>query len=210
MKPLSIPLTDYLSASQYIDFNDRGIRELAGSLFVGCADEIRKAERAYLFVRDEIAHSWDIQSRRITIAASQVLRYREGICWAKANLLAALLRPEGIPAGFCYQRLTIGDTPASGYCIHALNAVYLSALGKWVRLDARGNKPGVDARFSTAEEHLAFPVRPAYGEIDYPLIYAAPLKCTMETLETSTDCLRMYRYGMPTEIGPADRSPAGA
>lgn len=46
----------------------------------------------------------------------------------------------GIPAGICYQRLTLGDTPESGYCIHALNAVYMKRLDRWIRLDARGNK----------------------------------------------------------------------
>lgn len=203
MKPITDHLANYLCKSKYIDYDDDEIRQLADDLFCGCKDEISIAEKAYLFVRDEIAHSWDIQSSRITISALQVLKYRQGICWAKSNLLAALLRGEGIPAGFCYQRLTIGDTPESGYCIHALNGVYLSSLNKWIRLDARGNKPGINARFSTEEEYLAFPVRPRYDEIDYPLIFAEPLKCTMETLEKSTDCLRMYRQDMPTEI-PAD------
>lgn len=203
MKPIPNHSADYLSESNYVDYNDDGIRQLADGLFRECKDEISVAEKAYLFVRDEIAHSWDIQSSRITVTASQVLKYRQGICWAKSNLLAALLRGEGIPAGFGYQRLTIGDTPESGYCIHALNAVYLSSLNKWIRLDARGNKPGINAQFSTGEERLAFPVRPRYGEIDYPHIFAEPLKCTMETLEKSTDCLRMYRQDMPTEI-PAD------
>lgn len=203
MKPIPNHTADYLSESNYVNYNDDGIRQLADSLFRECKDEISIAEKAYLFVRDEIAHSWDIQSSRITVTASQVLKYRQGICWAKSNLLAALLRGEGIPAGFCYQRLTIGDTPESGYCIHALNAVYLSSLNKWIRLDARGNKPGINAQFSTGEERLAFPVRSRYGEIDYPPIFSEPLKCTMETLEKSTDCLRMYRQDMPTEI-PAD------
>lgn len=177
---------------------------MAHSLFAECSDQITKAEKAYLFVRDKISHSWDIQSSRITVTASQVLKYREGICWAKSNLLAALLRFEGTPTGFCYQHLTIGDTPESGYCIHALNAAFLLPLHKWVRLDARGNKPGVNAQFSTTEEHLAFPVRSEYGEIDYPQIYPEPLKCTMETLENSTDCLQMYLHDMPTEISAED------
>jgi len=57
-------------------------------------------------------------------------------------LLAAILRGMDIPAGICYQKLTLYDKPEDGYCIHALNSVYLKDLGKWVRIDARGNKEG--------------------------------------------------------------------
>ena len=96
--------------------------------------------------------SWDIQSSRVTCKASDVLYYKEGICYAKANLLAALLRSQGIPTGFCYQRLMLFDTPDKGYCIHALNAVYLASINRWIRLDARGNKPGVKAEFSILHE----------------------------------------------------------
>ena len=37
----------------------------------------------------------------------------------------------------------------------------------WIRLDARGNKENVHAEFSIEEEHLAFPVRNEFGEVDY-------------------------------------------
>ena len=65
--------------------------------------------------------------------------------------------------------------------MHALNTVYLAPLGRWIRFDARGNRPGLDARFSLDEERLAFPIRPALGEVDYlvnepdahPLVVAA-------------------------------------
>lgn len=204
LKPTSDHLSDFLCKSKYIDYDNDKIRQLAADLYHDCPNEISIVQTAYLFVRDQIAHSWDIQSKRITITASQVLQYREGICWAKSNLLAALLRLEGIPAGFCYQRLTIGNTPDTGYCIHAMNGVYFSTLKKWIRLDARGNKDGVDAQFSVVEESLAFPVRAQYEEIDYPLIYPKPLKCTMEVLERSSDCLKMYLHDMPTEISAED------
>jgi transglutaminase-like putative cysteine protease len=156
--------------------------------------------KAYEFVRDEIAHSWDIQSARITRTASEALIFKEGICYAKANLLSALLRTVKIPIGFCYQRLTFGDTPETGYCIHALNAVYLSEINTWVRLDARGNKEGVNAQFSTDREQLAFPIRKYYDEKDYPMIYKKPLKITMDTLINNANCLEMCQYHLPTEI----------
>ena len=135
------PKEAYLADTYYIDWKNKNILQKAKGLLV-LDQDIKTIEKSYLFVRDEIKHSWDVQDRRVTARASQVLRERIGICWAKANLLAALLRANHIPAGICYQRLTLGDTPDTGYCIHALNAVYVPSLKQWIRLDARGNKPG--------------------------------------------------------------------
>ncbi len=56
------------------------------------------------------------------------------------------------------------DTPDKGYCIHALNAVYLASINRWIRLDARGNKPGVKAEFSIHKEKLAFAVHEEFDE----------------------------------------------
>ncbi|MGB8270556.1 MAG: transglutaminase-like domain-containing protein, partial [Priestia megaterium] len=157
-------------------------------------------KKAYEFVRDEVSHSWDIQSRIITKTASETLKEKEGICYSKCNLLAALLRAEGIPAGFCYQRLILGDTIDTGYCIHALNAVYIKSEDRWIRLDARGNKEGVQADFSLKKEKLAFPVNPAQGEVDYATIYTKPRKETMDVLSQHEDCLDMYLHYLPTEL----------
>ena len=72
---------------------------------------------------------------------------------------------------------------ASGapHCLHGLNAVYLQDTG-WYRLDARGNKPGVDARFAPPVETLAFAIRDA-REHDLPEIWAEPLPVVVEGLE---------------------------
>ena len=157
-------------------------------------------KNTYHFVRDEIKHSWDVQDKRVTVTATDVLKEKVGICWAKANLLTALLRANNIPTGICYQRLTLGDTPDSGYCIHALNAVYIKTIDKWIRLDARGNKVGVNAEFSLDREQLAFEIRTEYDEVDYKTVYAEPLKITMDVLENSTDALYMYLHSLPERI----------
>ena len=194
------PLASYLQPSPLIDFTHPGIREyIAGSAGRGRteADIVRET---FEFVRDQVSHSWDIGSRRVTAKASEVLRHREGICYAKSHLLAALLRGMGIPSGLCYQRLTLGDTPDAGYCVHALNTVYLASLGRWIRLDARGNKPGVDAQFSTDSEQLAFAVRPEYGERDYGTNHPEPHPKIVETLTTHDDCLVMCAEHLPTDL----------
>jgi transglutaminase-like putative cysteine protease len=176
-------IKDYLKSDKYIDFYNESIQQKADELFASLTSETEKIKAAYHFIRDKIHHSGDIDSKRVTKTASEALKYKEGICIAKSLLLTAILRYGGIPAGLCYQRLTVGDTPDTGYIIHGLNAVYLSDIKKWIRLDARGNKANVEAQFSINEEKIAFPVRVEYGEIDYPVIYATPHPLVVEALE---------------------------
>jgi transglutaminase-like putative cysteine protease len=191
-------LEDYLLETEEVDFSHLSIKEKAFELFSTSSNEDDFVKKAFEFVRDEISHSWDIQSSRITCKASEVLYFKEGICYAKSNLLCSILRSRGIPAGFCYQRLTIGDTPDTGYCIHALNAVFLRSIERWVRLDARGNKVGVNAEFSLHDEKLAFSVREEYNEIDYSEIYKLPNPKTINTLKKNTNCINMYLHGLPS------------
>ena len=90
--------------------------------------------------------------------------------------------------------------PETGFCIHALNAVYIRSLNRWIRLDARGNKAGVDARFDLEQERLAFSVRRDFGEVDYGIVYANPSDKLMKVLEESTDALYMYLNCLPDSI----------
>lgn len=102
------------------------------------------------------------------------LKHQEGICFAKSHLLAALLRCLNIPAGFCYQKLVLDDADKSLMTLHGLNAIYLESLDKWMRVDARGNKAGVQAEFNLEREVLAYSVRAEYQEIDFATIYSEP------------------------------------
>lgn len=83
------------------------------------------------------------------------------------------------------------DVQETGFCIHALNAVYINSLDRWIHLDARGNKTGVDAQFDLEQERLAFPVRKDLGEVDYGIVYANPSDKLMQVLEESV--YRRYR-----------------
>ncbi len=190
----------YLETSPLIDYEHPVIEAWAAAHDPTGLSEEELVRETFHFVRDQIAHSWDIGSRRVTAKASEALTHGEGICYAKSHLLAALLRRQKIASGVCYQRLTLGDTPDTGYCIHALNTVYLPSLDCWIRLDARGNKPGVDARFSTDTEHLAYAVRPEMGERNYWVNYAVPHPAIAATLAAHTDCRAMYANFLPTEL----------
>jgi transglutaminase-like putative cysteine protease len=198
--PESADIMDYLEELDVVNFSHPFIQKKINELFNENQSEIEKAKIAFEFVRDEIFHSWDIQSTRVTCRASEVLYYKEGICYAKANLLAALLRSQGIPTGFCYQRLMIFDTPDKGYSLHALNGVFLRSLNRWIRLDARGNKPGVQAEFSIEKEMLAFSIQEEFDEKDFPIIYTKPNRKTISVLEKHTNALEMYKYYLPENL----------
>ena len=99
----------FLCPDIYVDYEAENIQAKAAELFDENMDAVTKARVAYEVVRDEITHSFDVHADVITAKASDVLKYGTGICHAKANLLAALLRSHGIPAGFRFQRLTLAD-----------------------------------------------------------------------------------------------------
>ena len=189
----------YLEKTKYVDYDNKDIRALANKLKDESKDEIDLIKTTFEYVRDNIHHSWDYQDRRITISASSVLKEGVGICWCKANLLCALLRANNIPSGFSYQRLTLTDEKNSSFCIHALNTVFIRQLDKWIRLDARGNKKGVNAIFSTDKEYLAFPIKKE-GEIDYHNNSYYPDPKLMKVLEESSDMLDLYLHHLPDSL----------
>lgn len=169
----------YLESTEYIDWKTPAVLAKAKSLADGADSVEMIAEKCFLFVRDKIEHSWDYERDPVTCKASDVLEHGTGYCYAKSHLLAALLRANGIPAGLCYQRLTISnDKPP--FCLHGLNAVYLEDHG-WYRIDARGNKEGVSADFCPPVERLAFPII-SDGEADLPEIWASPIGLVLEVL----------------------------
>lgn len=184
-------LAPYLGASRWIDPHAPTIRAWVAAHGLAELAPLEAARRAFELVRDEIAHSWDVRSHRVTRTASEALEHREGLCYAKAMLLASVLRALGIPAGLGYQRLLYGDTPADGYCLHGLTTAHLA--GRWIRLDARGNKPGIDAQFSLDTEQLAFVIRPALGEVDFRDNHAEPPRAIVDALDAHDDLHALMR-----------------
>ena len=176
----------YLESSQYIDWQHPKVFEQAKLLTCGGKDKEQIAKACFKFVRDEIKHSWDYQLNPVTCKAQDVLKHGTGYCYAKSHLLAALLRANDIPAGLCYQRLTISDDKPP-FCLHGLNAVYLERYG-WYRVDARGNKLEVHAEFTPPIEQLAYPIV-IEGEADLPEIWAEPLPIVVQTLKCGKDYL---------------------
>lgn len=189
-KPIMKP---YLESSPYIDWETPEVLTMARRLAQGLDSPEAVARSCYVFVRDEIRHSLDHKLNPVTCRASEVLQYRTGYCYAKSHLLAALLRANRIPAGLCYQRLSI-EGGAPPFCLHGLNAVYLEPYG-WYRIDPRGDKPGVHAEFCPPMEKLAFPIQ-IDGEADLPEIWVAPLEIIIHTL-TSANSYQQVAEKLP-------------
>ncbi|MEN8141039.1 MAG: transglutaminase family protein [Thermodesulfobacteriota bacterium] len=171
----------YLESSALIDWQTPTVSALAAELASSLSDPEEVARRCFEWVRDKIAHSGDIQADVMTRSASDVLREKTGWCFAKSHLLAALLRANGIPAGLCYQRLLRDD--GKGLSLHGLNGVLLPGVG-WYRVDARGNKPGVNAQFTPPREQLAWPIVEP-GEADFPGVWHEPLPIIVSYLQRS-------------------------
>ena len=171
----------YLKASEIIDWQRPEILQLAQELATGKNNITAIAKACFEWVRDEIRHSCDYQINPVTCRASDVLKYGTGYCYAKSHLLAALLRANSIPAGFCYQRLSL-DEDGAPYCLHGLNAVFLPEIG-WYRIDARGNKEKVNAQFTPPQEQLAFSLIFA-EEFDCKKVFDAPLPIVISALRT--------------------------
>jgi transglutaminase-like putative cysteine protease len=159
----------YLGADEVIDHGHPLLLRTAAELRAAAPGAPAYARAAFDYVRDRIPHSADTGDLRVTWRASDVLRERTGICYAKAHALVALLRAASIPAGLCYQRLA--DDDGTNPAVHGLIALRLPGHDGWARQDPRGNRPGVDAQFSLAGEQLAWIPRPEYGERDYPVLY---------------------------------------
>lgn len=182
-------MEQYLAVSEIIDWQHPEILALAAELATNAPLPAAVAERCFTWVRDSIRHSWDYQLNPVTCSSSEVLRHRTGYCYAKSHLLAALLRANRLPAGFCYQRLSLGRS-GPPYCLHGLNAVYLPKHG-WYRIDARGNKEGIDAGFTPPVERLAFAIGD-WPEGDLPEIWPAPLPCVVAALRRYRDVRELY------------------
>ncbi len=193
-------LDEYLQEDAVVDYRDAAITQLADMFWQEADNETNYIKRVYEFVRDHISHSADINAELLTCSASEVLNAGHGICFAKSHLLAALLRNKSIPAGFCYQKLILDDETAPVLIYHGLNGVYIKEYQKWIRLDARGNKEGVNARFSLEEEYLAFPVRPEKREEDDLTIYPNPDLKVLERLRKYETRPELWE-DLPTELG---------
>ncbi len=187
----------FLAENQYIDYMSPIILAKTEQLFKNLNNDIDKAKIAYEFVRDIIPHSFDINAKMITVKASDVLKHETGICHAKANLLAALLRSQGIAVGFCFQHINLKNDDSLGYAVHCYNAIFVD--NHWIKVDANGNTNGKNAQFSMGKPILAYPNRKEYDEYFWNGIYANPHFDTIKILEKAKS-LQDIIYNIPDYV----------
>jgi transglutaminase-like putative cysteine protease len=194
---------DYLGESEAVDVEDDLVQATASSLRIG--DDVAYAKAAFELVRDQVTHSMDVRDHRVTWRASDVLREGTGLCYAKSHAFVALLRAGGVQSGFCYQLLRSGDDPSDPLVLHGLAAALID--DRWVRLDPRGNKPGIQVEFSAGEDSLAYAPDPALGEKDYLTVYATPHPAVLDVLKANDDCVEMCETGgLPSaDLSSAER-----
>lgn len=170
----------YLEETDIIDYREKEVYDLAMKLAGTYQTDTQIAKKCFEYVGDHIHHTGDHKDNITTCRASDILKYKTGWCYAKSHLLAGLLRANGIPVGFTYQRLSCSEYKKDIYCLHGLNAVYLKEYG-WYRVDARGNKEGVNAQFNPPYEQLAFEL--GENEFDLPEILSEPLDEVVHALK---------------------------
>lgn len=234
---LPTPETDdlgrYLEDTITIDWQTPSVSECARRLLAE-ADAERgtsagahaRIARLFHFVRDEIAHTFDLDEsareerasaivsgfapgfvrRGVACRASEVLALGHGLCFAKSHLLAALLRFAGHPTGFCHARLVDDERPGR-FVLHGFVACRLADEGRFILLDPRGNRgrsgePGAigsECRFAPPYS-LAFAPDPARGEQLLPRIAKRPGKRIVDWLERVPN-LEAAKRSLPDSLG---------
>ncbi|NLP00398.1 MAG: transglutaminase domain-containing protein [Clostridiaceae bacterium] len=190
-------ISDYLESSDVLDFDHPLVSQTAQQLTYGLKDNLSKAREIYEFTRDHIFHSVDIDATSVTKTASEVLDKGHGICFAKAHLLAALMRASGIPTGFCYQIRYYEDLER--LIAHGFNGVYIQELDKWVRIDACFQVDVDDWGFDPFKESTIKSVREEIGESDDFTIYHTPSKKILKVL-SAANTVEELMHLIPSEI----------
>lgn len=198
LEPLDANLNGYLEDTIVVDWQTPIVFERSRSLVAGLGDVEARLRAAFTFVRDEIAHSFDIETDELTCNASEVLRAGHGLCYAKSHLLVALIRSFGVPAGFGFQRLR-SDGPDSAFVLHGFVGVRLPETGRWVPLDARGDNETLSTVFDLDTPSLAFVPDPALGEETLPGVHSKPLRHVVGMLSRGGTLTRVRRT-LPGEV----------
>ncbi len=144
----------FLAATQMCDADDVAVREMAADVAREARTPREAAVALFYWVRDEIEYTMGDWNWR----ASETLRLGKGTCSNKANLMVAMARSLGIPAGFHVQYVTTPSYFSGSFiplieesvrdrAIHVYVTLYLD--GQWVKCD-----PTDDKRLSDAIEAI--------------------------------------------------------
>lgn len=100
-------LQKYLEPTYFLDYDQKEVTDFAESICTASMQPREKAIALYYGVRDQIRYDpYDLKYTSATIRASAVLKKRSGYCVAKAVLLAAVGRQQGIPCRLGFADVT--------------------------------------------------------------------------------------------------------
>jgi hypothetical protein len=140
----------YLGESALCNFSDENIQKVAAKLRQEVDPELSPedferelAVKTFYYVRDNIKFG-----QPVSYKASDVVQEGIGQCYAKSNLMVALLRSSHIPSRFAFTYITgealmditppRGLIPSRDEVPHPLPEVYLG--GRWLRVDCTRDK----------------------------------------------------------------------
>lgn len=202
--PRGFPDESFSLPTACCDSENRTIATAVRNILKGCAeDEAEVAKRLFYWVRDNIQYTLGLQAD----SASTTLQKNKGSCSNKANLLAALLRSVGIPAGFHLMevktKLYFGPLAVnrvskfvSDKSLHAHNSIFLR--GKWVSVDCSD-----DIRLSQSLRHLTVPATPVWFDgVRDALLHIDPSHIISKTSSplASIDHVLAKKVRLPSEI----------
>lgn len=130
---------DFLTPSAFCDAYHPQVRAMAHHLTRDCTSDSERVAALLRWVRNQIAH----RTMPYPQAASDTLLSQTGSCTNRANLLVAMLRALGIPAGFHLLKMEAKDSygllgspvfhPFPDDSFHMFCAVMLGE--EWIKCD---------------------------------------------------------------------------
>ena len=147
--------SSYLEATSRIQSEESSIVEKADSLFEMDMSDYEKLVAIHDWVTTNIAYDahYIATGERVPQDAVTVLEQEVGVCAGYANIMAALLRSQGIPARYV-SGYALGSHDSGlgweneglyGHSVgHAWNEVYID--GEWITVDATWNAGYIDSR----------------------------------------------------------------
>jgi len=138
-------LESFLQETEYCDFSHPDIQKLTKEFKKKYTNQRDLAVALFHFVRDNILYRVGLWNKK----SSETLAEKSGACTNSANLLVALLRAAGIPAGYGVMRVNAQEyfgpiiletfrNKVSKNSIHTYCYVYLD--NKWVKCDPSDDK----------------------------------------------------------------------
>lgn len=98
-RPPTAEMKEYLQPTEFLDFEQKSVREFAEKTVAGAKNDTERAVALYYEVRDRFQYNpYIIDLRREGLTASNLLTRSRGYCVEKAVLLAAAARAVDVPS----------------------------------------------------------------------------------------------------------------